>query len=88
MTVDRMKKLDDLRFVENYLHVESYQQGIDEAEAFFKNLGTSQQVRLYGGKYFQLYDEERNVSVKRYVYECYIDAGSVDYFFFTYDVEL
>lgn len=96
VTIDRMKSLEDLKYVQVYEQFENYREGEEAAIAYFKEIHlennhdgewSDDMVSFYGPKKFRTYDEENNVTVETTVYESYVDSGSEDYFFFSYETE-
>lgn len=91
ITIDRMKSLEDLKYVEVHVQVENYREGENVAIDYFKNNHEGEwsddMVSFYGPKKFRTEDEENNTTIETTVYESYIDSGSEDYFFFSYETE-
>ncbi len=91
-----MKSIEDLKYAEAYEQVENYSEGKRAAIAHFKNIHENNHggewsdgmVSFYGPKRFRTHDNENNVTMETEVYEAYVDSGSVDYFFFSYEKEL
>ena len=97
VTLDNLKKLDDLQYAEAYEHVENYREGEKSAIDYFKKIHIENEddgewsddmVYFYGPKKFIIFDEKTNSKIETTVYESYIDPGSVDYFYFSYATEL
>ncbi|MDK7374514.1 hypothetical protein QP519_03050 [Weeksella virosa] len=97
ITLDRMNSLEDLKYAKAYEQVENYREGEKAAIAYFKNIyeendhdeeWSDDMVDFYGPKKFRTHDYETNVTTETTVYESYVDSGSVDYFFFSYETEL
>jgi len=96
ITIDRLKSLEDLKYAEAYETVENYSEGEKAAIAYFKEIHIENghdgqwkddMVEFYGPKKFKRFDEENNITIETTVYESYVDSGSVDYFFFSYETE-
>ena len=97
ITVDNLKNLEDLKYAEAYEQVENYQDGEKAAIAYFKEIHvenghdgewSDDMVDFHGPKKFRTFDEENNIEIETTIYESYIDSGSVDYFFFSYETQL
>ena len=97
ITVDRMNSREDLKYAEAYEQVENYSEGEKSAIAYFKEIHeennhdgewSDDMVSFYGPKKFRTHDDEANVTTETTVYESYVDSGSVDYFFFSYETKL
>lgn len=97
ITVDNLKNLEELQYAEAYEQVENYSEGEKAAIAYFKEIHEENEhdgewsddmVDFYGPKKFRSFDEENNIEIETTVYESYVDSGSVDYFFFSYETEL
>ena len=97
ITVDNLKNLEDLKYAEAYEQVENHQDGEKAAIAYFKEIHvenghdgewSDDMVHFYGPKKFRTFDEENNIEIETTIYESYIDSGSVDYFFFSYETQL
>jgi len=97
VTLEKLKKLEDLQYAEAYEQVESYREGEKSAIDYFKKFHieneddgewTDDMVYFYGPKKFIIFDEKTNSKIETTVYESYTDPGSVDYFYFSYATEL
>lgn len=92
INLDNLKNIEDLQYAESYEQVENYQEGEKAAIAYFKEIHecelSDDMVGFYGPKKFITYNEDRNIEIKTTVYESYVDSGSEDYFFFSYETEL
>ena len=97
ITLDNLKNLEDLQYAEAYEQVENYQDGEKAAIAYFKEIyvenghdgeWSDDMVDFHGPKKFRTFDEENNIEIETTIYESYIDSGSVDYFFFSYETQL
>ncbi len=75
-------------YLSNCNQVEDYFEGEKLANQFFTECGIEGTVSVNEIKSIMTFDEDRNITVKTKIYECYVDSGSVDYFHFYYDVEL
>ena len=96
-TLDNLKNLEDLQYAEAYYQVENYQDGEKAAIAYFKEIyvengydgeWSDDMVDFYGPKKFRTFDEENNIEIETTIYGSYINSGSVDYFFFSYETQL
>ena len=85
ISLDRIMKVENLNLLENYTEVETHSQGVAEAERFFKDCEIEGTVSINFLKKFQIRGE-RDYDIK--VYECYVDSGSVDYFHFSYKIDV
>jgi hypothetical protein len=97
ITIDRVNSLEDLTYAEAYEQVENYSEGEKAAIAYFKVIHqennhdgewSDDMVDFYGPKKFRTHDEVNNIVTETTVYESYVDSGSLDYFFFSYETEL
>jgi hypothetical protein len=89
ITIDNLKSLEKLQYADAYVKVNSYSEGRDAACDYFKSMYNGENwddnlVHIRGGKSFD--DEERGV--RTVVYESFLDSGSVDYFFFSFESAL
>ena len=86
ITLDKLKSLEDLKYAEAYDRVDSLAAGEQAAIDYFKEIHDGEwsddMVSFYGPKKFRSFDIETTV------YEAYVDSGSVDYFFFSYETKL
>jgi hypothetical protein len=81
-SINQIKNIDELIFLENYNEVESFSQGVKMAEQHFKECEIEGTVCTSHIKTFEIRGE-RDYDV--YVYECYVDSASNDYFHFSYE---
>jgi hypothetical protein len=89
ISIDNLKSLENLQYVDAYVRVNSYSEGREAAYNYFKEMyryenWDDDMVNISGGKVFD--DEEKGI--RTVVYEAYVDSGSVDYFFFSFEREI
>jgi hypothetical protein len=89
ITLENLKNLDRLKSADAYEKVNSYREGCDAACEYFKTMFTGEDwnddlVQIRGGKVFN--NEVKGVQTV--VFEAFLDSGSVDYFFFSFEREL
>jgi len=90
ITIDNLKSLDRLQYADAYVKVNSFSEGREAALDYFKSMFDDEEewdddmVHIRGGKVFE--DQEKGVQTV--VYESFLDSGSVDYFFFSFEREI
>jgi hypothetical protein len=89
ITLENLKNLDKLQSADAHVKVNSYREGCDAACEYFKAMFAGEdwnddKVHIRGGKVF---DDERK-GIQTVVYEAFVDSGSVDYFFFSFEREI
>lgn len=87
-TYNELPQMISVLYLSNCNQVENYLEGEKLANQFFTECEIDGTVTIDEIKSIMTFDEERNITIKTKIYECYVDSGSVDYFHFYYDVEL
>lgn len=85
--LSKMRSFDDLEYLPSVMEVHDVEEGQERAITFFAaiypDLDVFNEIRYRGPRSFMV-DETKEGWRTAYVTECYIDPGSVDYFYFYY----
>ena len=95
MNIKSIKTIEDIKDLEYYYEYQAckdYEECLQEAINFFKEFYKQSDIRLDEDLVKQgqsttitHYDENRNMDIYIKIYEFYIDSGSVDYFYASYE---
>jgi len=95
MEIKSIKTIEDIKNLEYYYPYqacEDYDHCLQEAINFFKEFYKQSDIRLDEDLVKQgqsttitHYDENRNMDIYIKIYEFYIDSGSIDYFYASYE---
>jgi hypothetical protein len=90
ISLETLKSLDKLQYADAYVKVNSYSEGRNAACEYFKTMFDNDEdwdddmVHIRGPKTFN----NLETGIATVVYEAFLDSGSVDYFFFSFEREM
>jgi len=90
ISLETLKSLDKLQYADAYVKVNSFGEGRDAACEHFKSMFDDEEewdddmVHIRGPKTFN----NLETGIVTVVYEAFLDSGSVDYFFFSFEHEM